>query len=183
MSNDWGTPQALVNLLNDEFGFTIDVCASPENAKVGRFFGPPGCGGGRWHMNGLFWCIAEDGLAQSWRGKTFWMNPPFSDLPKWIGKASTPGLRGVGLLKVDTSTLWWRRVADTAKEIRFMKRIRFVGADQTCNFATALVVWDGRGGKGGPRYSYMELPPEALGRKTKDEDQLKRIFADTRYAL
>lgn len=29
----WSTPQDFFNKLNEEFDFTIDVCALPENAK------------------------------------------------------------------------------------------------------------------------------------------------------
>jgi phage N-6-adenine-methyltransferase len=175
MANDeYGTPQALVDLLNEEFGFTVDVCATPENTRVRRFFGPVGCGGGRWHKNGLFWCIAEDGLARDWHDQTFWMNPPYShgNTEKWVQKAvheADLGARGVGLVRADTSAQWWRRwVAAEAKEVRFTtSRIHFVGSEGAYPFPTALVVWDGRAGRGGPRYSYVDLPPEALGREPK----------------
>ena len=32
-SGDWETPQVLFDSLNKEFTFTLDVCASKENAK------------------------------------------------------------------------------------------------------------------------------------------------------
>src|ERR1041384_6738974 len=47
----WATPQSLFDELNAEFGFTLDVCALPENAKCAAFFTPE-----------------IDGLAQEWRG-------------------------------------------------------------------------------------------------------------------
>ena len=28
---EWGTPQGLYDMLNDEFNFTLDPCASKEN--------------------------------------------------------------------------------------------------------------------------------------------------------
>ncbi len=67
---EWETPQATFDALNAEFGFEIDVCALPENAKCARYFTPE-----------------MDGLAQSWEG-VCWMNPPYGrEMPKWIRKA------------------------------------------------------------------------------------------------
>jgi len=36
----WSTPQATFDKLHEEFGFALDVCAIPENAKCPRFFSP-----------------------------------------------------------------------------------------------------------------------------------------------
>ena len=36
--DDWETPQALYDVLDAEFKFTVDVCANPQNAKCRRFF-------------------------------------------------------------------------------------------------------------------------------------------------
>jgi site-specific DNA-methyltransferase (adenine-specific) len=171
-TDEWGTPQALVDLLNEEFSFTIDVCATYENAKVRRFFiehlpCKPDVDDG----HAIRHCVSENGLTQSWKDEVFWCNPPYSSevIDQWIEKASTHARgrgRGVSLVRADTSTRWWRtRIAEDAKEIRFTPRIHFVGAENSYNFPTALVVWDGRAGRGGPRYSYMNLPPEALGQK------------------
>ena len=67
---DWETPQALFEALDDEFRFDLDVCATAQNTKCRRFFSP-----------------AVDALRQTWRG-TCWMNPPYG--PKigcWMRKA------------------------------------------------------------------------------------------------
>lgn len=37
-SEEWGTPQELFNRLNEEFNFTIDICASKENAKCHKYY-------------------------------------------------------------------------------------------------------------------------------------------------
>ena len=53
-SEVWATPQDFFDRLNEEFRFTLDPCALPENAKCKRFYTPE-----------------QDGLAQSWGGSVF----------------------------------------------------------------------------------------------------------------
>lgn len=48
----WETPQALFDKLNGEYGFTLDPCALPENAKCERYFTPD-----------------DDGLSKNWGGR------------------------------------------------------------------------------------------------------------------
>ena len=70
-SDEWETPQELFDKLNAEFHFTIDVCASKENAKVNRYF-----------------TKEQDGLKQDWTGETVWCNPPYGkQIKHWIHKA------------------------------------------------------------------------------------------------
>ena len=51
-TNEWATPQAFFDELNKEFNFTLDPCATPQNAKCARYF-----------------TKEIDGLSQSWRGE------------------------------------------------------------------------------------------------------------------
>ena len=37
---EWGTPQDLFDRLNDEFHFTLDVCASDGMQKCPRYYNP-----------------------------------------------------------------------------------------------------------------------------------------------
>lgn len=77
-TNEWATPQAFFDELNKEFDFTIDPCATPENAKCARYF-----------------TKEIDGLAQSWRGETVFCNPPYGrDLSKWVAKAHAEVVAG-----------------------------------------------------------------------------------------
>lgn len=39
-SEMWETPQAFFDDLNNLFQFTLDACATPENAKCERYFTP-----------------------------------------------------------------------------------------------------------------------------------------------
>lgn len=69
---DWATPQDFFDKCNAEFGFTLDACATHENAKCLNYF-----------------TKEDDGLKQSWAGHRVWMNPPYGkDIPKWMAKAT-----------------------------------------------------------------------------------------------
>lgn len=77
---EWATPQAFFDKLNQEFGFTLDPCATAENAKCARFF-----------------TKEQDGLAQSWQGERVYCNPPYGrDIRKWVEKAHRETLAGGG---------------------------------------------------------------------------------------
>src|SRR5215510_5491819 len=67
---EWETPQWFFDQLHAEFGFTLDVCASPLNAKCSRYF-----------------TRDQDGLAQPWEG-VCWCNPPYGrHIGRWLAKA------------------------------------------------------------------------------------------------
>ena len=59
-TSEWATPQAFFDELNKEFTFTLDPCATADNAKCGRYF-----------------TKEVDGLKQSWQGKTVIYNPTY----------------------------------------------------------------------------------------------------------
>jgi len=64
----WSTPQAFFDQLNKEFNFTLDPCATKENAKCKKFF-----------------TKEQDGLKQSWAKEIVFMNPPYgSEISLWI---------------------------------------------------------------------------------------------------
>lgn len=124
---DWETPQELFEKLNEEFHFTLDVCALPHNAKCKRFFSPD-----------------DDGLSKEWNG-TCWMNPPYgSEIAEWMRKALHEANRGVTvvcLVPARTDTEWWHQYAIQG-EIRFIRgRLRFRGATHTAPFPSAIVIF------------------------------------------
>ncbi len=124
---DWGTPQDLFDRLNQEFHFTLDVCALPENAKCKRFFSPK-----------------ENGLLQKWTGFC-WMNPPYGrEIEQWMQKALQESERGatvVCLVPARTDTEWWHKYA-LQGEIRFIRgRVKFQGANATAPFPSAIVIF------------------------------------------
>ncbi len=124
---DWGTPQELFDRLNQEFHFTLDVCALPENAKCKRFFSSK-----------------ENGLLQKWTG-VCWMNPPYGrEIEQWMQKALQESDRGatvVCLVPARTDTEWWHKYA-LHGEIRFIRgRVKFQGANATAPFPSAIVIF------------------------------------------
>ena len=123
---DWETPAVLFDPLNNEFGFTLDVCATAENAKCKSYF-----------------TIADNGLAQVWKG-ICWMNPPFGEQGKWVHKAYQSSLEGatvVCLLPSRTNTNWWHDVCMKG-EIRFIRGYpKFGNAKQGLKAPLAIVVF------------------------------------------
>lgn len=131
---EWETPQDLFDKLDAEFEFTLDVCATPENAKCTRYF-----------------TEYEDGLDQSWAGERVWCNPPYGrGIAPWVarcaGFAAVDGQRpqlAVMLLPARTDTRWWHDyVIPYAAEVRFIKgRLKFGGHKNSAPFPSAIVVF------------------------------------------
>lgn len=84
-SEEWETPQAVFDRQNKMFGFELDVCATPQNAKCTRFY-----------------TKEQDGLKQPWASRN-WMNPPYGrNIGKWCARASAEG-GGRGTLQLGFS--------------------------------------------------------------------------------
>jgi phage N-6-adenine-methyltransferase len=126
---DWPTPRGLFKELHDEFRFTIDVCASAENACMERY-----------------WTERDEGLMKSWEGERVWMNPPYGrQLGRWMLKAATEAGHAeliVALVPSRTDTAWWHEHAMGATEIRYLRgRLKFEGAENSAPFPSCLVIW------------------------------------------
>jgi phage N-6-adenine-methyltransferase len=126
-SPNWETPPALFRMLDAEFGFELDVCATARNAKCAKFFSPE-----------------DDALKQEWRG-VCWMNPPYGrDIGAWMAKAYCSSLQGatvVCLVPARTDTQWWHEFAMRG-EIRFLQgRLKFENAPTSAPFPSAIVVF------------------------------------------
>jgi site-specific DNA-methyltransferase (adenine-specific) len=128
--NDWSTPDDLYAALDAEFGFTLDPCASDFNHKTPRYY-----------------TLVDDGLTQSWAGETVFMNPPYSAVDEWMGKAFTEGADGatvVALVPSRTDVGWFWDYARHG-EVRFIRgRLYFVddeGNTGPAPFPSAIVVF------------------------------------------
>lgn len=110
-TQEWSTPLGFFESLDKTFQFTLDPCATPENAKCRRFFTPE-----------------QDGLKQKWTGRVF-MNPPYGrGIGAWVKKAwetSRTGVLVVCLLPARTDTSWWHDYC-LQGDVRFLRgRLRF----------------------------------------------------------
>jgi site-specific DNA-methyltransferase (adenine-specific) len=127
-TDDWPTPLDFFDELNAEFAFTLDPCATPDNAKCPRFF-----------------TQQEDGLAQVWTGRVF-MNPPYGrEIAAWIQKAweasQTTAELVVCLIPARTDTRYWHDYV-TRGEVRFIRgRLKFGDATTSAPFPSAVVVF------------------------------------------
>jgi phage N-6-adenine-methyltransferase len=125
---NWETPPALFAKINAEYQFTVDVCASAENAKCARYYDR-----------------ALDGLKQDWAGERAWMNPPYGrGIGKWMQKALNESRRGavvMCLVPARTDTRWWHDYAMRGQVTFLRGRVRFVGARNGAPFPSALVLF------------------------------------------
>jgi phage N-6-adenine-methyltransferase len=135
-SDEWSTPQALFDLLDLEFDFTLDPCATNENTKCEDY------------------CDAEmDGLSVPWVGHRAFVNPPYSKLKSWLAKCAKErelGALSVALIPSRTDTKAWHdyiwdqttHCPRPGVEIRFLKgRLKFGAAENSAPFPSALIIF------------------------------------------
>jgi hypothetical protein len=99
-------PEAFAEWSSAVGGFTLDVCATPANAKCSRFYALDGYHDGNVHSMNV------DGLTGLWAGHRCWCNPPFSSIEPWVEKAwRSPEAELVVMLVPATRTEqpWWQR--------------------------------------------------------------------------
>lgn len=133
-SEEWATPKAFYDLLNSEFHFTLDVCATLENAKCKNYF-----------------TKADNGLAKSWKsteGGAVYCNPPYGrQISKWVEKAYEENKKGITivlLLPARTDTKWFHDYIYHKHEIRFIKgRLHFNDSKQSAPFPSMVIVMRG----------------------------------------
>lgn len=126
----WETPQEFFNQLNDEFHFTLDVCALSQNAKCENYYTPE-----------------QDGLKKPWMG-TIWCNPPYGrQIGEWVRRGFFSSIEGntvVMLLPARTDTRWFHDYIYNRSEIRFIKgRLKFGGSRNSAPFPSMVVIFRG----------------------------------------
>jgi|SRR5580692_4229644 phage N-6-adenine-methyltransferase len=135
ITDQWATPWDFFNELHKEFNFTLDVCASPENAKCNDYY-----------------TVDQNALCLPWTTSgTAWCNPPYSHAKQWVEKSyneSLAGQRVVMLLNVATDTSYWHQYIFPFAEIRFLRgRVRFVPpplrqpAQDAPRYANAVIIF------------------------------------------
>lgn len=128
-SVEWATPQDLFDRLNAVHRFTLDVCATPANAKCERFF-----------------TKKQDGLTQLWGGERVWCNPPYGRgiIAPWVKRCACHGIFGVAvmLLPVRTDTAWWQDFVIPYGKVEFIRgRLKFGGHKNPAPFPSAIVTF------------------------------------------
>lgn len=126
----WTTPQDFFDKLDEEFHFTLDVCATVDNHKCDTFF-----------------TKETDGLKQDWKG-TVWMNPPYGrEIKTWMKKAHESAIAGatvVCLVPARTDTVWWHSYC-IGWTVRFIKgRLKFGGHKNSAPFPSAVIIMEGQ---------------------------------------
>lgn len=129
-TGEWETPQDLFDELEEQFHFTLDVCATHENTKV----------------TDQYFTKLEDGLKQDWGGNICWMNPPYGrGIDKWIKKAyyasQKPGTAVVCLLPARTDTKWFHRHCAKGTIWFLEGRLKFGGSKNSAPFPSMIVIF------------------------------------------
>jgi len=115
-TDDYYTPRWLFKAMG--IGFDLDVAAPP--------------GGVPWIPADDYFTLADDGLAQEWRGRV-WMNPPFSNLEPWSARFCNHR-RGIAILPTSKAAWFddvWRGGAALAMlpgTFRFNRDLREKGS-------------------------------------------------------
>ena len=127
-TDEWATPQWLFDKLNEQFHFTLDVCANEDNAKCKTFFSK-----------------VQDGLQQQWDG-VIWCNPPYGrQIKQWVKKASEAAASGntvVMLIPARTDTEWFHEYVYGKAEIRFIRgRVKFGDSKNSAPFPSMVCVF------------------------------------------
>lgn len=123
----WATPQDFFDKVNAIYDFTLDVCATKENAKCSSYF-----------------TIEDNALNRNCIGNC-WMNPPYGrEIGKWIKKAYEQALLGavvVCLIPSRTDTKWWHEYVMKGKITFIRGRLKFGNSKNSAPFPSALVVF------------------------------------------
>ena len=128
-SGEWPTPQTFFDQLNREFGFTLDPCATAQNAKCAKFF-----------------TLTDDGLVQDWARETVFCNPPYGRaISQWAKKCFEAAQRGatvVFLVHARTDTRWFHDWVYGKAELRFVKgRLKFGNAITSAPFPSLVAIY------------------------------------------
>lgn len=123
----WSTPQDFFDNLNAKYNFTLDPCATAENAKCEKFYTPE-----------------DDGLSKDWSNEIVFMNPPYGrGIVRWMEKAANSGTTVVCLVPARTDTRWWHSyVIDMGAEVQFVRgRLKFGESKNSAPFPSAVVIY------------------------------------------
>lgn len=131
-SEEWSTPQWLYDELNEFHRFTLDPCATKENAKCVKFY-----------------TKEDDGLSKDWGGERVFCNPPYGrKIAKWVKKCSEEAKKKntlcVALLPARTDTAWFHDYIynnDDARILFLRGRLKFGNSINSAPFPSMIVTF------------------------------------------
>ena len=137
MLNNWlftsktdlrATPQSFFDILNQEFNFNLDPCATDENHKCDKYF-----------------TEKDNWLEQNRDNQNVFVNPPYwKTISKRVEKAYLA--RGgvvVMLLPARTDTRYFHNYIYNKSEIRFIKwRLKFWDSKNSAPFPSMIVIFN-----------------------------------------
>ena len=113
--DEWETPSNILKNACYEYKIypTLDVCATFQNKKCLNYIDT--------ELNAFF---------QGW-DEDFFMNPPYSEIGKWIKRAyfqtQTHNVQAIILTFAKTDTYWWHQYVEQKAEVHFIRgRIKFL---------------------------------------------------------
>ena len=127
-SDLWTTQKSLFDELNYKYKFTLDPCATDDNALCDKYY-----------------TIKDNGLEQDWGGEIVFMNPPYGrEIGKWVEKAYKESLKGatvVCLIPSRTDTRYWHDyIFPYSSDIKFIKgRLKFGSGKSPAPFPSAII--------------------------------------------
>lgn len=130
-SDEWATPEDFFNMINQEFHFNLDPCATSENHKCEKFF-----------------TMEQNGLNMDWGGYRVFCNPPYSNIAEWVAKCYEEGCKEntlvCMLIPARTDTRYFHDYILNRSEVRFIKgRLKFGQSKNSAPFPSMLVVFYG----------------------------------------
>lgn len=128
-SEEWATPADFFAVLDDEFGFSLDPCATRLNAKCRRYY-----------------TKTDNGLVQDWQQHTVFCNPPYGrDIGEWAKKcflAARAGATVVLLVHARTDTRFFHDWIYGKAELRFVRgRLKFGDGRQSAPFPSLVSIY------------------------------------------
>jgi site-specific DNA-methyltransferase (adenine-specific) len=128
-TDEWATPRRFFSKLHKRYGFTLDPCATAENATCA-----------------IYYTKADDGLKQDWGSHRVFCNPPNGrTIGHWARKSFEASQRGalvVLFVPARTDTTWFHDWVVGKAEIEFIRgRIRFGNAEASAPFPSMLAVY------------------------------------------
>lgn len=108
LRESWRTPPEIFAALDAVFRFTVDACASPDNALLPRY-----------------WTRDDDAASQPWQGERVFCNPPFRGIGRLLAKATTAA---VAVFLLPVTSMATRYFAATPPRYLLVppRRLRFV---------------------------------------------------------